>query len=242
MKINQFFSAVILFQLATLSLAAVSEIQKKEAKIVEKYKKLDFYEINTDFMESATQLIDANQPVSFKYDFPVLKDELHLSINYPVDRKFKVYTFDVGGGGTMGESQSYVQFPTQSHLGLSDLETGYVQKIDQVQLNKAPVYLIQSYFKGSSCVGTYSIQAFKVNNKKLIKANVFHTKKKTLSTISVEYDCHNNSGDDQPYIQLSQDKKTLNLQFLDANVVPQPKQIRYVLKPNGYQYQGIYRK
>lgn len=242
MKFKHILCAVMVFQLSTLSLAAVSDIQKKENKIVEKYKNSNFYEINADFMERATQLINANKSASFKYDFPAFKDSLNLSIHYPTDHQFKVYTFDVGGGGTMGEFESYTQFQNQLKTKIAKLDTGYVQKIDQVTLNKAPVYLVHSYYKGSSCIGAYSIQAFKANNHKLIKANIFQTKSKALNEISVDYDCHNDSAEDVQYIQLSKDKKILNIQFLDADGRPQPKQIRYVLKPNGYVYQGIYKK
>ncbi len=242
MKLKQILFTMMVFQYTVLSHAAVNIIQKKETEIVKKYNQSDFYEINTDFMQSATQLINENARSSYHYDFPMFTDELHLSIHYPEDRQFKIYTFDVGGGGTMGEYQSYIQFPMQMQSGLIELDTGYVQKIDTLILNNTPLYLVQSYYKGSSCVGTYSIQAFRANHQKLIKADIFHTNTKTLNEILIDYDCHKDTGENEPYIQLSQDKKTLNLQFINAKGMPQAKQIRYVLKPKGYVYQGIYKK
>lgn len=45
---------------------------------------------------------------------------------------------------------------------VTPIETGFILDVKQSLLNKQPIYLIESYYKGSSCVGTYVIQGFKL--------------------------------------------------------------------------------
>lgn len=234
--------SVLLLSCVTLSIAATNPIQNKEKAIFEKFLKSEFYDINYTFSDQAKQLIKKDGTASFHYDFPLFQENYGLSIEYPPDRTFKTYTFDMGGGGTMGEFETFIQFKAQSKASLVELDTGYVLNIEQISLNQQPVYLIQSYYKGSNCTGMHSIQAFKVKNNQFINANIFHTKNKALNQITVDYHCQRTLGDENSYIQLSKEKKTLNVQFLDPEYRPEAKYLRYVLKPNGYVYQGVFKQ
>lgn len=220
--------------------AETTKIQNQEHILLKKYEKSNYYDVNIDFMNQTLQLIQSSGLASFKYDFPVLTDELNLSIKYPPDGRFKVYTFDVGGGGTMGEYQSYPQFKAQPKSSLTEFSTGFVQKIDQIRVNQQAIYLVQSYYKGSNCVGSYALQAVKVNDNQLIDVHIFYGKNKATHEIVVDFDCHDEI--EHSYIQLSKDQKILNVQFLDAAFKPQAKWIRYVLKPHGYVYQGVFKQ
>lgn len=245
-RLENMACSVLLLSCVTLSIAATNPIQNKEKVIFEKFLKSEFYDINYAFSDQAKQLIKRDGTASFHYDFPLFQENYGLSIEYPPDRTFKTYTFDMGSGGTMREFETFIQFRaqfrTQSKASLVELDTGYVLNIEQILLNQKPVYLIQSYYKSSNCTGMYSIQAFKFKNNQFINANIFHTKNKAFNQITVDYHCQRTLGNENRYIQLSKDKKILNVQFLDPEYRPEAQYLRYVLKPNGYVYQGVFKQ
>ena len=213
-------------------------IQQAEQAIDQKYAVLDFYAVNQQIENDVVDLIRENAE-SYAYSFPKLTENLRLKINASPDQLLKFYTFDVGGGGTMGEFSSYVQMKSSKSTKLQPLETGYILKIDQIKLGAQPIYLIQSYYKGDSCHGLYQIQAFKMHAQALTAIPVFQTKNKQLSSIEVDYDCHYDEEQRGSYIRVSKDLNKIDITLLDQNSRPTGKYLRYQRSNTGYQYTGV---
>ncbi len=56
-------------------------------------------------------------------------------------KKLKFYSFDVSGGGTMGEWSNYVQYATAKTQHLDEFESGYINQIQPVRVqNKNCVF------------------------------------------------------------------------------------------------------
>ncbi|OTG89752.1 hypothetical protein [Acinetobacter sp. ANC 3813] len=90
-----------------LSFANVQQLEQQEIQILQKFKQQNFYEVNSD-IENAVVDIISNDKNSFNYNFPALVKQGYVHVQYSPDKKLKFYSFDVSGGGTMGEWDSYV--------------------------------------------------------------------------------------------------------------------------------------
>lgn len=213
-------------------------IQQSEQVIVEKYADLDFYTVNQDIEQDVVNLIQQNT-ASFAYSFPKLTEHLRLKMNKSPDQLLKFYTFDVGGGGTMGEFSSYVQMKSVHSSQLQAIDTGYISKVLQVKVGLQPIYLLQSYYKSDTCHGMYQIQAFKKQAQNLVPVRIFKTKKQHLSSIEVDYDCHYDEQRQGTYIRISKDLNAIDIKLLDEKSHPTGQYLRYVRTASGYQYQGV---
>lgn len=213
-------------------------MQQSEQAIVEKYADLDFYTVNQDIEQDVVDLIQQNT-TSFAYSFPKLTEHLRLKVNNSPDQLLKFYTFDVGGGGTMGEFSSYVQMKSAHSSPLQAIDTGYISEVVQVKLDLQPIYLLQSYYKGDSCHGVYQIQAFKKQAQNLVPVRIFQTKKQRLSSIKVDYDCHYDEQRQGTYIRISKDLNAIDIKLLDQKGHPTGQYLRYVRTASAYQYQGV---
>jgi len=154
----------------------------------------------------------------------------------------KFYTFDVGSGGTMGEHSSYVQSNNKGKSILTPIETGFILDVKQTVFAQEAVYLAENYYKASSCMGAYAINAFKPTTNGSIQAvKIFQTKKTKLDNISVDYDCHddNEKGDVPDYIRVDKNLKNIDIMLLDQAYKPQGKYLRYVKTNSAYQYSGV---
>jgi hypothetical protein len=229
--------AVSMLAFSSLSFADIAALKKSEDKILKTYKDSDFFEVNGDIMSDISAIIE-DDPDSFKYDFPKLNEAGYVHIKYSNDKKLKFYTFDVSGGGTMGEWENFVQYYTGKNIHLDEFQAGYVNTIKQVNIQQKPVYLVESYYKGDSCHGMHNLRAVEVGPKQLLKAYVFATKTKTLHDLDVEYDCHN--FDHENYNESFRiDAKNVDVLLLNENGIPQNKYLRYSLGTKGYTYKGI---
>ena len=236
-RVAKFSIAISMLAYSNLSFADISTLKKAENEIIKKYKNSDFFEVNSDIMSEVSVLIESD-PESFQYDFPKLKEEGYIHIKYSNDKKLKFYSFDVSGGGTMGEWDNYVQYYIGNNIHLDEFQAGYIYQIKQVNLQQKPVYLIENYYKGSSCHGMHNLRAVEVGSKQLLKAYVFTTKTKKLHDISVEYDCH--KFNESHYNETFRiDAKHVDVLLLNENGIPQKKYLRYSLGAKGYTYKGI---
>lgn len=211
-----------------------------ESRVVKNYKDKSFYDVNQSIETEIVAKIQ-NDKSSFSYSFPVFQDHYNLRTHYSPDKKIKFYTFDIGGGGTMGEFSSYSQTLIYGKNVVTPIETGFILDVKQSLLNKQPIYLIESYYKGSSCVGTYAIQGFKLlASGEVAVTEIFQTKKSLLDQITVDYDCnhHMGSSDTPEYIRISKDLSTIDILLLNQNFKPLNKYLRYVKKDAAYQYLG----
>lgn len=225
------------FNMALYAKSTVS-ITQAEQVIDRKYAALDFYEVNQDIESDVVSLIDQN-PESYAYSFPLLTEKLRLKTHYSPGQLLKFYTFDVGGGGTMGEFSSYVQLKSSKPTRVQAVDTGYILKIDQVKIEQQPIYLVQSYYKGDSCHGVYQIQAFKKQAQSLVSTHIFKSKKKKLDSIEVDFDCHYDEERNVPYIRVSKDLKYIDIKLLDQKSQPTGKYLRYQQTSMGYDYTGV---
>jgi hypothetical protein len=228
---------ISIFCLTMVSHASTS-LKQFEQNILNKYKNADFFEVNHDIENEISNKI-AGDITSFTYDFPALQQEGYVRIHYSPDKKIKFYTFDVSGGGTMGEWQSYVQYKTGTTLHVDEFEAGSIYKVLQTTIKSKPVYLVQSYYKGDSCHGAYDLRAVDIGKTQLLKAYIFQGKNKTYDEISTEFDCHKiPTNTERPdYFRIT--PKTVDVILLNEDLVPQNKYLRYRLETDGYRYVGI---
>ena len=233
---NIFIFIVLIFS----SIINAETLAQFESRVVENYKDKSFYDVNQSIETEIVAKIQ-NDKSSFSYSFPVFQDHYNLRTHYSPNKKIKFYTFDIGGGGTMGEFSSYSQTLIYGKNVVTPIETGFILGVKQSLLNKQPIYLIESYYKGSSCVGTYAIQGFKLLASGEVElTKIFQTKKSLLDQITVDYDCnhHMGSNDEPEYIRISKDLSTIDILLLNQNFKPLNKYLRYVKKDAAYQYLG----
>ena len=233
---NIFIFIVLIFS----SIIHAETLAQFESRVVENYKDKSFYDVNQSIETEIVAKIQ-NDKTSFSYSFPAFQDHYNLRTHYSPDKKIKFYTFDIGGGGTMGEFSSYSQTLIYGKNVVTPIETGFILDVKQSLLNKQPIYLIESYYKGSSCVGTYAIQGFKLLASGEVEVTkIFQTKKSLLDQITVDYDCnhHMGSNDEPEYIRISKDLSTIDILLLNQNFKPLNKYLRYVKKDSAYQYLG----
>ena len=219
-------------------LAGIADLQKHESQVIKKYKNLNFYEVNGDIESAVVDIISADQS-SFNYDFPLLTEQGYVRIQYSPDKKLKFYTFDVSGGGTMGEWDSYVQYYTGKTQHVDPFDSGSINQIQPVRINNKVVYLVRSYYKGDSCSGMHHVRAVEVGSKQLLKSYVFKTKQKSLHEISVDYNCHYDQDRRSSQNYLKVGPKHVDVMLLNENYQPQQKYLRYSLGSKGFVYQGI---
>ncbi|OTG66100.1 hypothetical protein B9T28_07585 [Acinetobacter silvestris] len=220
------------------SYANTTTLSTLEQQVYTKYAAQDFYTVNQQLESDVVKLIEKNAD-SYAYRFPKLTNSLGLTIHYTPDQLFKTYTFDVGGGGTMGTYSSYAQFKNAPKKKLQTIEAGFIRSVDQVTMSGQPIYLIQSYYKGDSCVGAYKIQAYKQQRNQLNPVQIFQTKTKKLDTIGVDYNCQYDAERKGDYIRVSKDMKFIDINLLDQNTKPTGKYLRYQKTTNNYQYIGV---
>ena len=232
-------SACIALSIGCVSITYANSqtLKTTEQRIYQKYATQDFYQINQKLEKDVVGLIQ-KENASFNYGFPLMTKNLGLNLKYSPDRLVKSYTFDIGGGGTMGTFSSYVQFKNASKYQLQSIEAGFIQSLQQVKLQQKPVYLIQSYYKGDSCHGMYQIQAFTKQSNKFQPISVFQTKTKKLDSITVEYNCSYDPEREGNYIRVSKDMRFVDIRLLDSKSKPTTQYLRYQLTPQAYVYQG----
>ena len=221
-----------------LSFANVQQLQQQENQVLQKFKQQHFYEVNGD-IESAVVEIISNDKNSFNYDFPALVKQGYVHVQYSPDKKLKFYSFDVSGGGTMGEWDSYVQYYTGQTQHFDEFSAGWINQIQPVRIQNKVVYLVRSYYKGDSCTGMHQVRAVEVGPKQLLKSYIFQNKYKQLDEISVDYDCHDDIDRSASQHYLKVGPKHVDVMLLNAQYQPQNKYLRYTLGSKGFVYQGI---
>lgn len=232
---------IVLLALLMISQTHAETLAQFEKKLIQKYANKDFYQVNQAIESEIVEKIE-HDPASFKYSFPALQDHYHMHIQFSPDQQLRFYTFDVGGGGTMGEYSSYVQTQNEGKTRLTPVETGFIFDVKQTILAKQPVYLVESYYKGSSCVGAYAIAAFQpIKTGAVRPIKLFQTKTKLLDHIQVDFDCNNHEdrNDVPDYIRSDKKLNMIDIMLLDQNSKPQAKYLRYRKNNTVYQYIGV---
>lgn len=241
MHIN--YKLIIIFSglISTSSFANVADLKVFESQLIANYNNTDFYDVNIDLEEKISNFLAQDQS-SFQYNFPRLQDLGYIDIKYSPDRKLKFYTFDIGGGGTMGEYSSYVQYKQGNQIKFDIFESGYISEVDQIQLNNHPVYLIKSFYKGDSCNYAPSLRAVQSGKNMLEKSYIFLGKNNKNHSIDIAFNCHQSKSpyeQPQDYLKVSHDKKYIDVMLLNEKYIPQNKFLRYSRSSEGYKYIGI---
>lgn len=146
---------VLLLPLLVISQTHAETLAQFEKKLIQKYANKDFYQVNQAIESEIVEKIE-HDPASFKYSFPALQDHYHMHIQFSPDQQLKFYTFDVGGGGTMGEYSSYVQTQNEGKMRLTAVETGFIfiwlRAIIKVAVVSVPMRLLHfSRLKRERC-------------------------------------------------------------------------------------------
>ncbi|RZF51720.1 hypothetical protein EXE30_10950 [Acinetobacter halotolerans] len=232
---------VLLLPLIFISQTYAESLVQFEKNLAKKYGQKNFYEVNQEIESEVVNKL-AHDSASFNYAFSSVQEQYNLRIHFSPDKTLKFYTFDIGGGGTMGEYSSYVQAQKAGKTILTPIKTGFILDVKQTQfVNKQPIYLVKSYYKGSSCIGAYAINAFKLTQAgKLQAAKAFQTKSAQLDHIKVDFDCKNHEvGHSTPdYIRSSENMNTVDIILLDKDYKPQGKYLRYAKTNTVYKYLG----
>lgn len=235
---------VLALTFCKMSHADINTLKKFENEVIQKYRDAQpgsnkYYEVNQD-IENIFSAQFAEDQSSFYYDFPKLQKQGYVHIIYSPDKKLKFYNFDVSAGGTMGEWTNYVQYRVQNQSKFENFESAQINHVKQVLVKNQIIYLVESYDKGSNCVGAFQLRAVQFNQQELLRAPIFHTKTQKLDEISVDFDCSKipEHVDHVPeYLRISQ--QNIDVLLLDKNNVPQGKYLRYQLGNDGFKYVGI---
>ena len=142
----------------------------------------------------------------------------------------------------MGEYSSYVQTQNERKFTLTPIDTGFILDVKQSDFVKQPIYLVENYYKGSSCIGAYAIHAFQpIKTGRIQPIRIFQTKTAKFDHIKVDFDCKNHEGpsDIPDYIRMDKNLNNIDIMLLDKNYKPQGKYLRYSKNNTTYQYVGV---
>lgn len=126
------------------------------------------------------------------------------------DKKVRIYSWDTGRGGTSPDFCSYIQYETgdsvrgdyigafsdSKYLCASDVskdgyevyDGSFIQSLYQIDTHSpSPLYIISAYFRASSVEGSQTAIAFRIENGKLMKADVIDSDGKTESFVRCDY-------------------------------------------------------
>ena len=241
-KIGKYMMKKIILIIALVFITpAYAETLAQFEQALLSYSSKDFYEVKQEIESIVVQKIKQD-PASFSYAFPILQEQYHLRIHFSPDKRLKFYSFDVGGGGTMGEYSVYVQTQQAGTTSLTPIDSGVVWYVKQTTLAKQPLYFVQSYYKGSSCVGAYAIHAFKPSKTGGMQAaKVFQTKSAKIDHIVVDFDCrnHQDAGEMPNYIRTDKALKYIDIMLLNQLYKPQNRYLRYGKTDTAYTYTGV---
>lgn len=197
---------------------------------------------------AAVQRELAGHPESFNYPFKQLQQHGKLFITYSPDRKLKFYSFDVSSGGTMREFETWAQIHSGTQIMTQQLPaTSLVQQVKQTTFKNMPVYLVRDLAIGSSREGAYTIQALQLSQQKLKPVQIFQTKTRKLSEITVGYDrayfpkqaaFENAEQLPEQFIRISKGLKFIDIRLVQPSGALSPQFLRYAKNATAYLYQG----
>lgn len=224
--------------LSSICFANIESLKNFEKKVLLDYQNTDYFAVNGEIEQIIINELSLD-PDSFKYDFPLFKQIGYLHTQYSPDKKLKFYTFDVSGGGTMGEWSNYVQYYTGKNIHLDEFQAGFVLDIYPVTIQKKNVYLVKSYYKGDSCHGMYHLRAVEIGPKFLLKSYIFEAKNKKHHEMNIEYDCQYDPDRNKASTYFRIQPNTVDVMLLNEQGIPQNKYLRYRLNQDGFHYTGI---
>jgi hypothetical protein len=130
-----------------------------------------------------------------RYAFPKLKDKMYVATS--ADAKLRIYSWDLGTGGTMHDIENVYQFQGKSGSINTWMETGneesggggYCSQIFQVNSQDGPIYFAISTFVAQGTLHGQSINAIRINGEVLdVKAKAIRTGSGLVNSIDFAYD------------------------------------------------------
>jgi len=130
-----------------------------------------------------------------RYAFPKLKDKMYVTTS--VNGKLRIYSWDLGTGGTMHDIANVYQFQGNSGGVNTSLETGneesggggYYTQIFQINSQTGPIYLANSIFIAQGNLHGQAIEAIRINGDKLdTKSKAIRTGSGLVNSIDFAYD------------------------------------------------------
>lgn len=130
-----------------------------------------------------------------RYAFPKLKDKMYVATS--ADGKLRIYSWDLGTGGTMHDIENVYQFQANSGVVNAWAEIGneesggggYYTQIFQLNSQTGPVYLATSTFIAQGNLHGQSIEALQINGDKLdTKYKVIRTGSGLANSVDFVYD------------------------------------------------------
>lgn len=197
--------------------------------------KLDAYLARTDLRAA---LLQTNLPHAQAAGLTVLTSG---------DKKLRIFSWDTQTGGTMQRFGSLALFDAGGQLKSSDLgatkkdetEPGSTyQQLDQVTTQDLKtVYLLRDLCIGSTIVRGRSVQAYAIENGRLKKIPIFHTKTKKLDTISLDIE-----GDPAVYpnekIKITENAHKVSIPLTNKENKPTGKYLVYIFDGHNFVFSG----
>ena len=235
------------------ALSQVGNLPKTEDFFIGKYQKMsneqDFEikeKLTLDYFETLKDFLSKN-PKSFAYNFSKLTKETGLSIATSKDEKLRFYSWDTQMGGTMKDFAKIIQFQSNGKVvtlsNNSDDDAYFVSKIFETSLNNKRYYLVISNGIFSTKDVSQAIQAFRIENGRLIDSDkIFKSKKESLNRIESSFDFF--SAADRPespleLITFDDKSNSVYIPLVNEKGAVSSKRLVYQKKGNYFEYKGI---
>lgn len=243
---------ILFFLTSHFALSQVGNLPKTEDFFIGKYQKISDEQdseikanLSLDYFETFKDFLSKN-PKSFTYNFSKLKNESGLSVVTSKDGKLRFYSWDTQMGGTMKIFAQIIQFQTNGKVvtisNNSENDAYFVSKIFDVNLNNKKYYLVISNGIFSTKDVSQAVQAFRIENGKLIDNDkIFKTKKETLNRIESSFDFFSVvNRPERPLELITYDDKTnsVYIPFVNEKGEVTSKRLVYQKKGNYFEYKG----
>jgi len=249
---NSFF-LLLLFLTSHFVLSQVGNLPKTEDFFIDKYQKFseekDFEQkakLSLDFYETFKDFLSKN-PKSFTYDFQKIRKEIGLYVATSKDGKLRFYSWDTEMGGTMKDFAQIIQFQSNGKVIAIPNNSGndayFISKIFETNLNNKKYYLVISNGIFSTKDVSQAIQAYRIENGKLIDSDkIFKTKKEILNRIESSFDFFSVvDRPERPLELITLDDKTnsVSIPLVNEKGEVSSKRLVYQKKGNYFEYKGI---
>lgn len=246
-------SFLFIFCFSNFLLAQVGNLEKTEGYFIEKYNKMtsedDFdskANLSLDFFETFKDFLSKNDK-SFTYNFEKIKKDVGMNVVTSKDGNLRFYTWDTEMGGTMKNFAQIIQFKSNGKIqtlsNSSDSDAYFISKTFDVNLNNKKYYLVISNGIFSTKDVSQAIQAYRIDNGKLIDSDkIFKTKKQTLNRIESQFDFFSVvDRPERPLELITFDEKTnsIYIPLVNDKGEVSSKRLVYQKKGNYLEYKGI---
>lgn len=256
-------SRLFITLLSTLSIASSqgqtqsNPLAGEDASLARLYTKLTgFIGKDYDSIEAASAQFDLQllsclekYTASLGYSFPRLSASSFSKIHTSPDGKFRIYSWDTWTGGTMHMFHEIFQWESNGHVYtkatvFGDGDPGsFCSNLIQVELGQKRYYLAVKNGIYSTKDAMQSVQAYRiVGNQLADTCRIFHTLKKSLSSIEVNFDFF--SVVDRPerplrLIVYDERQKTLFIPVVNEKNAVTAKYFAYEIQGAHFQYTKI---